>query len=160
MNDHAPGLNRRKLLALTGAAAATGAFTVTIGSMPTASAADGQIPKRQFRAMWIATVVNIDWPSANGLDAATQKAEYLGWLDLAQKLRLHAVIVQVRPTADAFWPSKFEPWSQYLTGTQGKDPGYDPAALRCRGGAASGLRAGKGGACDACGLVWSSGCVL
>src|SRR6266545_2182422 len=72
-------------------------------------------PKRQFRAMWIASVVNIDWPSATGLSEAALKAEYDQWLDLAKRLNLNAVVVQIRPTADAFWPSRYEPWSQYLT---------------------------------------------
>ncbi|WP_248960229.1 glycoside hydrolase family 10 protein [Sphaerisporangium perillae] len=81
---------------------------------------------RQMRGMWIASVVNINWPSRTGLSAEQQKAEFLSWLDLAASRRLNAVFVQVRPTADAFWPSRYEPWSQYLTGVQGKDPGYDP----------------------------------
>jgi uncharacterized lipoprotein YddW (UPF0748 family) len=86
-------------------------------------------PKRQFRAMWIASVVNIDWPSRQGLDEETLKAEYRAWLDLAQRLNHTAVIVQVRPTADAFWPSPYEPWSEYLTGVRGQDPGWDPLAF-------------------------------
>ena len=48
---------------------------------------------------------------------------------MAEQFNLNAVFVQVRPTADAFWPSPYEPWSQYLTGTQGQDPGYDPLAF-------------------------------
>ncbi len=86
-------------------------------------------PKRQFRAMWIASVVNIDWPSRTGLPVAEQQAEYLHWLDVARSRNLNAVVVQIRPTADAFWPSPYEPWSQYLTGVQGQDPGYDPLAF-------------------------------
>lgn len=132
MEHTTDGLDRRRFLALTGAAAAASTLSVSIGTMPGASATEtstGGISKRQFRAMWISSVVNIDWPSKTGLDIETQKAEYLGWLDLAQKMRLNAVIVQIRPTADAFWPSPYEPWSQYLTGTQGKDPGYDPLAF-------------------------------
>ncbi|MEU5674166.1 family 10 glycosylhydrolase, partial [Micromonospora sp. NPDC047753] len=79
--------------------------------------------------MWIASVANIDWPSRTGLTAAAQQAEYRGWLDLAQQRRMNAVVVQVRPAADAFWPSTHEPWSQWLTGTQGGNPGYDPMAF-------------------------------
>ena len=90
---------------------------------------DPATPKRQFRAMWIATVSNIDWPSRKGLSVAQQKAEYLSLLDLAQQRGMNAVIVQVRPTADAFWPSPYEPWSEYLTGIQGQNPGYDPLAF-------------------------------
>lgn len=93
---------------------------------------DPATPKRQLRAMWIASVVNIDWPTKASYTApdrvAAQKAEYAGWLDLAQRLNHNAVIVQVRPTADAFWPSPHEPWSEYLTGVRGQDPGWDPLA--------------------------------
>jgi uncharacterized lipoprotein YddW (UPF0748 family) len=86
-------------------------------------------PLRQFRASWVASVANIDWPSKTGLTAAQQQAELIGWLDDAVRQRHNAVILQVRPTADAFWPSTIEPWSQYLTGRQGGDPGYDPLAF-------------------------------
>jgi len=90
---------------------------------------DAATPKRQFRATWLASVVNIDWPSRTGLSAAQQQAELVGWLDDAVRQHHNAVILQVRPTADAFWPSQVEPWSRYLTGTQGGDPGYDPLAF-------------------------------
>jgi len=92
-------------------------------------APDPATPKRQFRASWVASVVNIDWPSRTGLSAAQQQAELVGWLDDAVRQRHNAVVLQVRPTADAFWPSAVEPWSKYLTGTQGGDPGYDPLAF-------------------------------
>jgi uncharacterized lipoprotein YddW (UPF0748 family) len=82
---------------------------------------------RQLRGMWLTTVNNIDWPSRPGLDADTVKAEYRGWLDLAQRLHHNAVFVQVRPSGDAFWPSRFAPWSQWLTGRRdGRSPGWDP----------------------------------
>ncbi|WP_415948700.1 glycoside hydrolase family 10 protein [Streptomyces sp. KLOTTS4A1] len=80
----------------------------------------------EFRGMWIATVGNRDWPSASGLSANAQRAELLAQLDEAVHRRLTAVILQVRPTADALWPSGHEPWSAYLGGAQGKDPGWDP----------------------------------
>ena len=76
--------------------------------------------------MWIASVVNIDWPSAPGLTAAQQKAELVALYDTAVARGMNTVVLQVRPTADAFWPSPYEPWSKYLTGTQGQNPGYDP----------------------------------
>ncbi|MGW2838765.1 glycoside hydrolase family 10 protein [Streptomyces sp. NPDC001493] len=79
-----------------------------------------------LRGMWIATVANVDWPSATGLTAATQRSELVAHLDRAVRFGLNAVILQVRPSADALWPSPHEPWSQYLTGVQGKDPGWDP----------------------------------
>ncbi|MCX4232368.1 glycoside hydrolase family 10 protein [Streptomyces sp. NPDC020707] len=83
-------------------------------------------PAGALRGMWLATVANRDWPSKTGLTAAEQRAELLAHLDTAVERRLNAVIFQVRPTADALWDSPFEPWAQYLTGVQGKDPGWDP----------------------------------
>jgi uncharacterized lipoprotein YddW (UPF0748 family) len=82
--------------------------------------------------MWIASVANVDWPSAPGLSPAEQRRELLDLLDLALERRLNAVMFQVRPTADAFWPSPYEPWSRYLTGTQGRDPGWDPLGTAVR----------------------------
>jgi uncharacterized lipoprotein YddW (UPF0748 family) len=90
---------------------------------------DPAAPKRQLRADWIASVTNIDWPSRPGLTVEQQKQELEGWYDEAVDRGLNSVIVQVRPTADAFWPSSIEPWSKYLTGVQGQDPGYDPLAF-------------------------------
>jgi uncharacterized lipoprotein YddW (UPF0748 family) len=81
---------------------------------------------REFRGVWVATVANIDWPSAPGLPAAQQRAEAIAMLDRARALNLNAIILQVRPAADALYPSSFEPWTEYLTGRQGGDPGYDP----------------------------------
>ena len=86
-------------------------------------------PKRQLRAEWIASVVNIDWPSRPGLTPGEQRAELVGLYDQAVNRGLNSVVVQVRPTADTFWPSDLEPWSRYLTGTPGGDPGYDPLAF-------------------------------
>ena len=81
--------------------------------------------------MWVATVANIDWPSRTGLPVAQQRTEIIAILDRARALRLNAVILQVRPAADALYPSALEPWSEYLTGTQGRSPapGYDPLAV-------------------------------
>ncbi|MET9322227.1 family 10 glycosylhydrolase [Streptomyces sp. NPDC003038] len=79
-----------------------------------------------FRGMWIASVGNVDWPSRTGLPAGEQRAELIALLDTAVERRLNVVILQVRPTADAMWPSRLEPWSQWLTGVQGRDPGWDP----------------------------------
>ncbi|WJV49886.1 glycoside hydrolase family 10 protein [Streptomyces flavofungini] len=87
---------------------------------------------REMRGMWVATVVNIDWPSKPGLSAKEQRAELIAYLDEAVRRRLNAVVLQVRPTADAFWPSRYEPWSEWLTGTQGKDPGWDPLGTAVR----------------------------
>ncbi|MFG3405345.1 glycoside hydrolase family 10 protein [Streptomyces sp. NPDC048142] len=86
----------------------------------------------RVRGMWIATVANLDWPSAPGLTAARQEAELFAYLDRAVELRLNAVVLQVRPTADALWPSPYEPWAACLTGTQGEDPGWDPLGTAVR----------------------------
>ncbi|MCX8097502.1 MAG: family 10 glycosylhydrolase [Casimicrobiaceae bacterium] len=83
---------------------------------------------REWRAVWVATVANIDWPSRPGLSRAALETEIARLLDRLAALHLNAVILQVRPSADAFYPSALEPWSEYLTGTQGKapEPGFDP----------------------------------
>ena len=85
---------------------------------------------REFRAAWVATVANIDWPSAKGLPVERQRAEMVAILDRAAALRLNVIILQVRPSADAIYPSALEPWTEYLTGEQGRapDPMYDPLA--------------------------------
>jgi len=85
-------------------------------------------PKRELRAVWIATVGNIDWPSRQGLSAQQQQQEFISQLNFLQRSGFNAVIVQVRPAADAFYPSPYEPWSKYLTGKQGQPPfpKYDP----------------------------------
>ncbi|WP_417217957.1 family 10 glycosylhydrolase [Arthrobacter sp.] len=86
-------------------------------------------PRSEFRGLWVASVVNIDWPSKAGLGVSAQQAELRSILDLAVSRNLNAVLLQVRPAADRMWRATLgEPWSRYLTGTQGKDPGYDPLA--------------------------------
>ena len=83
---------------------------------------------REFRGAWIATVGNINWPSKPGLSVQEQQQEAIELLDYAARLKLNAIFIQVRAVADAFYPSQLEPWSQYLTGTQGQPPTpfYDP----------------------------------
>jgi uncharacterized lipoprotein YddW (UPF0748 family) len=85
-------------------------------------------PKHEFRAVWIATVDNIDWPSRGNYNTALQKEEFIRQLDMHQRNGMNAVIVQVRPASDAFFPSTYEPWSEWLTGQQGRAPVpfYDP----------------------------------
>lgn len=84
---------------------------------------------REFRGVWVASVHNIDWPSAKGLPAATQQAEMRAILDKMAGLRLNALILQVRPHFDALYASPTEPWSPWLTGVMGRSPGYDPLAF-------------------------------
>ena len=85
-------------------------------------------PKHEFRAVWVATVNNIDWPSKPGLSTELQQQEAIRIITDCRNLNMNAIIFQVRPAADAFYPSDLEPWSRYLTGTPGKapDPYYDP----------------------------------
>jgi uncharacterized lipoprotein YddW (UPF0748 family) len=83
---------------------------------------------REFRGAWVATVDNIDWPSRPGLPVATLRAELDAIVQRAAELKLNALVFQVRPAADAFYASRLEPWSEWLTGVQGKAPpdGFDP----------------------------------
>ncbi|PZR29597.1 MAG: hypothetical protein DI535_02465 [Citrobacter freundii] len=85
-------------------------------------------PEYEFRGVWIATVDNIDWPPRGVTNPAQQKADFIRLLDMHQRNGMNAVIVQIRPAADAFYASPYEPWSQWLTGIQGKPtfPYYDP----------------------------------
>ncbi|MCE1198389.1 MAG: family 10 glycosylhydrolase [Marinilabiliales bacterium] len=86
--------------------------------------------KSEFRAVWIATINNIDWPSRPNLTVEQQKEEFLKLLDVFTRFNLNVVIFQVRAASDAFYASKEEPWSQFLTGKQGMAPTpfYDPLA--------------------------------
>lgn len=85
--------------------------------------------EREFRAAWVATVYNIDWPSKAGLTMADQQEELIKLLDTAKESGLNAIILQVRPAADALYQSAYEPWSPYLTGEMNLDPGYDPLSF-------------------------------
>ncbi len=92
------------------------------------SALQAQQKKHEMRAVWIATVANIDWPSKQTLTPKEQRTEMRNMLDGLAKNHINAIIVQIRPTADAFYPSAIEPWSNWLTGKQGQmpNPYYDP----------------------------------
>ncbi len=83
----------------------------------------------ELRATWISTVYNLDWPSKKGLAVEDQKSEFTALLDGLKSAGLNAVMVQIKPSADSFYPSQYGPWSEYLTGVQGKDPGYNPLAF-------------------------------
>ncbi|MFI6701465.1 glycoside hydrolase family 10 protein [Streptomyces sp. NPDC050509] len=144
--DRRPGtgpLGRRGFVA---AAAGVAASLLTAGdtalatvAVPGQGAAGHHAPHPALRGMWVASVANRDWPSKPGLSADRQRTELLQHLDTAAARKLNAVVFQVRPTADALWPSPYEPWSQYLTGTQGKDPGWDPLGTAVREAHARGL---------------------
>lgn len=85
-----------------------------------------QSNKRFIRGVWVATVANIDWPAQKGLSAEEQKQSMVDLLDKVKAYNMNTIIFQIRPTADAFYKSRFEPYSHWLTGIQGQDPGYDP----------------------------------
>jgi uncharacterized lipoprotein YddW (UPF0748 family) len=108
---------------------ASAALCATLGA-----AAAGQSPPpvmREFRGVWVATVANMDWPSKPGLSTWDQQRELLTILDRATSLGLNAIIFHVRPGGDAFYASPYEPWSQYITGRQGRapEPPWDPLAF-------------------------------
>jgi uncharacterized lipoprotein YddW (UPF0748 family) len=87
--------------------------------------------KREFRGAWVATVVNIDWPTKNTLSTGEQYIELTRLFDSLNAVGINAIFFQVRAECDAFYKSKYEPWSHWLTGKQGKapDPYYDPLEL-------------------------------
>nr|MBX2840515.1 family 10 glycosylhydrolase [Flammeovirgaceae bacterium] len=84
--------------------------------------------KREFRGAWVASVANIDWPTSKNLSSEEQQKEFIKILDHLSESKMNAVVVQIRPAADAFFPSELEPWSYWLSGEQGKapQPYYDP----------------------------------
>ncbi len=79
-----------------------------------------------MRGIWVSTVTNLDFPSSWTLSAEEQKKELSDMFDQLKNLGFNTIIFQVRPCSDALYKSDINPWSKYLTGTQGKDPGYDP----------------------------------
>jgi uncharacterized lipoprotein YddW (UPF0748 family) len=122
------------ILLAGGAAGAVAGCQGAGGAVKRAAASAGRcalepgVP-RQMRGAWIATFKNVDWPSRPGLPAGQQRRELESILDLAASLKLNAVLLQVRPTADALYASAYEPWSKWLMGVQGRSPGYDPLAF-------------------------------
>ena len=107
------------------------------------SPADAAPPavEREFRGAWIAAVSNIDWPSRPGLPSDSQKAELIRMFDRLRELRMNVAILHIRPAGDALYASELEPWSEYLTGSQGKppEPYYDPLEFAVREAHARGL---------------------
>lgn len=87
--------------------------------------------KPEFRGVWIATVDNIDWPTKGDYNSNSQKESFIKLLDMHLRNGINALVVQIRPCTDAFYPSPYEPWSQWLTGVQGQPPSpyYDPLAF-------------------------------
>ncbi|MFD3947277.1 glycoside hydrolase family 10 protein [Streptomyces sp. NPDC058579] len=127
------------MLASTGASAREGGSAEAGADVGADPAERTRRAANAFRGVWIATVFNRDWPSRRGLSAQAQRAELLAHLDRAAARRLNAVLLQVRPTADALWPSPHEPWAECLTGVQGRDPGWDPLGTAVEEAHARGL---------------------
>lgn len=115
--------------ALSPTDAALGPATPPAPAAPVTAGPVAAPPPREWRAAWVATVANIDWPSKPGLSAAAQQAEIRTLCDTAAGIGLNALILQVRTAGDALYDSRLEPWSEVLTGTQGQHPGYDPLAV-------------------------------
>ena len=112
---------------------------VPIPAPPTGVDTSPPAIQREMRGLWIATVGNIDWPSRNSLTTAQQQAELTDIFDRAVAAGMNAVMFHIRPAADAVYLSSLEPWASMLTGTQGKDPGYDPLAFAVTEAHARGL---------------------
>lgn len=129
----------RHLLPLSFAFLACLALAGSVSAQPSAIV---PATPREFRGAWVATVANIDWPSRPGLTTQQQKAELTRILDRARELNLNAIVFQVRPACDALYPSKFDPWSAFLTGAQGRTPvpAWDPLEFAVEEAHARGLQ--------------------
>ena len=79
--------------------------------------------KNDIRGVWVSNVANIDTP--RGLPVDEYKAALNKIIDKAAEYNMNALIFQVRPTNDAYYPSKLNPWSRFITGEEGKNPGFD-----------------------------------
>jgi uncharacterized lipoprotein YddW (UPF0748 family) len=125
-------MNRRAILAL-----------LAIIALATSCVVFRPLPQRhrELRGVWVATVNNGDWPSRKDLTVDQQKQELVAMFDRFAALHLNAVFLQVRPAADAFYPSPYEPWSEFLAGAMGKgpEPAYDPLAFAIAAAHARGL---------------------
>ena len=87
-------------------------------------------PKREFRSTWLTTYQRIDWPAYTSLNnPAKCKQDLINYLDMHQDRNFTGVCLHVRTWADAVYASSYEPWSEWLTGTRGKNPGWDPLAF-------------------------------
>src|SRR5688500_3838219 len=96
-----------------------------------ASGSAARVRELEIRGVWIATVANLDWPSKPDRTTTEQQDELLRIFDRAAEVGLNAVFLQVRPSADAIYPSTNAPWTEYLSGASGRapDPPYDPLAF-------------------------------
>lgn len=101
-------------------------------SLPVMAKSEILTPKTEFRSTWVSTVFNIDWPNTPGtseVQIRVQKNDMTKMLDSLAVNNFNAICFQARPMADAMYDSEYEPWSEFLTGTRGLDPGWDPLAF-------------------------------
>lgn len=108
------------------------AAALALGLVGSGAVAEAQSPKRDFRSVWLTTYMTIDWPSKRGTSASIvkqQKEELIEYLDNHKKRNFNGVCFHVRTMADAVYRSSYEPWSEYVSGIRGKDPGWDPLAF-------------------------------
>lgn len=120
----------------------SGAATGEVSAEQVGAKEELPVAVREYRGAWVATVSNIDWPSKPGLSVAEMRAQMQRVLDSAQALKLNMLVLQVRPSCDAVYPSTLEPWSEFVTGACGKapeDPGFDPLAEWIAGAHARGI---------------------
>lgn len=104
-------------------------LTITVENglgMPYETEVDPLHPKRDMRAVFLTTVKNIDWPFSVGGTVEKQQSDFVELMNRFESANVNTIMFQIRPAADAFYKSKYEPWSYFLTGVQGQDPGYDP----------------------------------
>lgn len=81
-------------------------------------------PKHEVRAVWLTTVNSLDWPGST--DPDEQRESLRGIVENLKAANFNTIYFQVRSRADAFYRSEYEPWASQLTGSFGKDPGWDP----------------------------------
>ncbi len=79
--------------------------------------------ENDVRGCWISNVANIDTP--NNLEKDDYKKYLIGILETMQSYNMNTAVFQVRPLNDAYYPSDLNPWSRFITGTEGKNPGFD-----------------------------------
>ncbi len=125
------GLVRNALTAAAGVVLALLTSCAEVPTKPVVALPDAPPIPREFRAVWVASVSNIDWPSRRDLTVAQQQAEIIATVERVRSMNMNAIVLQVRTSADALYESALEPWSEYLTGEQGKapQPYYDPLKM-------------------------------
>jgi uncharacterized lipoprotein YddW (UPF0748 family) len=126
-------VNTRAILIIAVAAALGSRFQPAVAAPPIPA-----VP-RELRAAWCATVTNIDWPTGTGQSISTQQTKLRAHMDALVNANMNCMYLQIRPACDAFYTPGLEPWSQWLTGTQGTSPGYDPLSFAVTEAQARGL---------------------